>query len=151
VLEPVMAEAELLTGDGEVLAAEALIKRDQRKLRDKDKPSCAAQAKALLERAKGKGADPPSWPGSPSWSSPGLAATLGVPPPRRPPPRPSDRPAAPGALIVLRPHRCASRWRRRSPRRGSGVATSAGRRRQRRGRRDRADPRPRARPPSLRT
>ncbi|MBP8807149.1 MAG: tetratricopeptide repeat protein [Kofleriaceae bacterium] len=88
VLEPVMAEAELLTGPVDLLAAEALIKRDQRKLREKDKAELRAQARALLERAKGKGADAAELARVAELVEPGLAATLGVATAEEPAPAP---------------------------------------------------------------
>ena len=93
VLEPVLTEAELMTGDVEVLTAEAMIKRNQSKLRDKDRQELRAQAKAALERAKGKNARPEELARVAELVEPGLAETLGVsaapveapaPPPRRP-------------------------------------------------------------------
>nr|MBP6848697.1 tetratricopeptide repeat protein [Kofleriaceae bacterium] len=86
VLEPVLTEIELMTGDVEVLAAEATIKRDQRKMRDKDKQALRDAAKAALERAVGKNANPAEVTRVADLVEPGLAATLGVTPAEAPPP-----------------------------------------------------------------
>ncbi len=88
VLEPVLTETELMTGDAEVLAAEATIKRDQRKMRDKDKQALREAAKAALGRAVAKGADPAEVTRVAELIEPGLAATLGLPTAEAPPPPP---------------------------------------------------------------
>ena len=75
-----------MTDDVEVLAAEATIKRDQRKMRDKDKQALRDAAKAALERAVGKNANPAEVTRVADLVEPGLAATLGVTPAEAPPP-----------------------------------------------------------------
>lgn len=91
VLEPVLAEAELASASVDLLAAEALVTRDLGKLREKERAALRGQARGLLERAKGKGADAAELARVAELVEPGLAATLGVaaveepaPAPRRP-------------------------------------------------------------------
>ena len=93
MLAPVMSEAELVSGEVELLAAESLMKRDTSRLRDKDKAELKAQAKAAVLRAKEKGAAPEELARVAALVDPGLATELGMGPAeepapvRRPPPR----------------------------------------------------------------
>ena len=93
MLAPVLSEAELLTGEVELLQAESLMKGDSSKLRDQDKADRREAAQAALERAKSKGVAATELARVAALIDPSLAADLGVAPTEEAPPPPRRKPA----------------------------------------------------------